>query len=160
MPTQEFRKLDRIDYRVTKWMYTYGKPMLRISLAIVFIWFGALKVVFESPAQDMVAATVYWLDSEWFIPVLGIWEVLIGVFMLFKKTIRLALVLLIFQIPGTFLPLVVLPEVCFENFPFVLTTEGQYIIKNLVVISAAIVAGGSVREREFVERDLKSADTE
>ena len=160
MPTEELKKLDRIDYRVTKWMYTYGKPMLRISLAIVFIWFGALKVVFESPAQDMVAATVYWLDPEWFIPVLGIWEVLIGIFMLFKKTIRLALILLIFQIPGTFLPLIVLPEVCFENFPFVLTTEGQYIIKNLVVISAAIVAGGSIREREFVERDLKSADTE
>ena len=160
MPTEELRKLDQIDYRVTKWMYTYGKPMLRISLAIVFIWFGALKVVFESPAQDMVAATVYWLDPEWFIPVLGIWEVLIGIFMLFKKTIRLALILLIFQIPGTFLPLIVLPEVCFENFPFVLTTEGQYIIKNLVVISAAIVAGGSIREREFVERDLKSADTE
>ncbi|MGY5848727.1 DoxX family membrane protein [Salegentibacter sp. HM20] len=160
MPTEELRKLDRIDYRVTKWMYTYGKPMLRISLAIVFIWFGALKVVFESPAQDMVAATVYWLDPEWFIPVLGIWEVLIGIFMLFKKTIRLALILLIFQIPGTFFPLIVLPEVCFENFPFVLTTEGQYIIKNLVVISAAIVAGGSIREREFVERDLKSADTE
>lgn len=160
MPTEELRKLDRIDYRVTKWMYTYGKPMLRISLAIVFIWFGALKVVFESPAQDMVAATVYWLDPEWFIPVLGIWEVLIGIFMLFKKTIRLALILLIFQIPGTFLPLIVLPEVCFEDFPFVLTTEGQYIIKNLVVISAAIVAGGSIREREFVERDLKSADTE
>lgn len=160
MPTEELRKLDQIDYRITKWMYTYGKPMLRISLAIVFIWFGALKVVFESPAQDMVAATVYWLDPEWFIPVLGIWEVLIGIFMLFKKTIRLALILLIFQIPGTFLPLIVLPEVCFENFPFVLTTEGQYIIKNLVVISAAIVAGGSIREREFVERDLKSADTE
>ena len=78
--------------------------------------------------------------------------------MFFQKTIRLAVILLLAQMPGTFLPLILLPEVCFENFPFVLTTEGQYIIKNLVIITAAIVAGGSVREREFVLQDIQSAD--
>jgi len=49
--------------------------------------------------------------------------------------------------PGTFLPLVLLPEVCFTNFPFGLTTEGQYIIKNLIIISAAIVVGSTVRDK-------------
>jgi len=152
--------LNKLDYRITQWMYQYGKPILRISLAINFIWFGALKVVWDSPAQELIAQTVFWFDPEIFIPFLGVWEVLIGVFLLSKRTIRLAILLLVLQMPGTFLPFIVLPEVCFENFPFVLTTEGQYIIKNLVLISAAIVVGGSVREREFIERDIKSADTD
>ncbi len=158
MAAQETRELKKIDYKITKWMYRYGKPMLRIAIGIVFIWFGALKVVLDSPAQELIAETVFWFDPEIFIPVLGVWEVLIGIFMLFQKTLRLAVILLFVQMPGTFLPLILLPEVCFVDFPFVLTTEGQYIIKNLVIIAAAIVAGGSIREREFVEQDIKSAD--
>lgn len=160
MKKKKAKKFEQLDYKVTRWMYVYGKPILRVSLAIVFIWFGALKIVLDSPAQGLIAATVYWMDPLIFIPILGVWEVLIGVFMLWRKTIRLALLLLIFQMPGTFLPIIVLPEVVFESFPFDLTNEGQYIIKNLVIIAAAIVAGGSIREREFVEMDIKSADTE
>lgn len=160
MKNEKAQKIENLDYMITRWMYVYGKPLLRVSLAIVFIWFGALKIFLDSPAQGLIAATVYWFDPLIFIPVLGVWEVFIGIFMLWRKTIRLALILLIFQMPGTFLPIVVLPEVVFESFPFDLTNEGQYIIKNLVIISAAIVAGGSIREREFVEKDIKSADTE
>ena len=48
--------------------------------------------------------------------------------------------------PGTFLPLVLLPEICFTNFPFGLTLEGQYIIKNLIIISAGLVIGGTVNK--------------
>ena len=48
--------------------------------------------------------------------------------------------------PGTFLPLVLFPEVCFTNFPFGLTLEGQYIVKNLIIISAALVVGSTVRK--------------
>ncbi|MFT5623099.1 MAG: putative membrane protein YkgB, partial [Bacteroidia bacterium] len=51
------------------------------------------------------------------------------------------------QMPGTFLPLVLLPEVCFTQFPLGLTLEGQYIIKNLILISAALVIGGQVRQK-------------
>ena len=49
--------------------------------------------------------------------------------------------------PGTFLPLILLPEVCFNNFPFGLTLEGQYIVKNLIIISAALVVGSTVRNK-------------
>jgi uncharacterized membrane protein YkgB len=48
--------------------------------------------------------------------------------------------------PGTFLPLILLPEVCFTSFPFGLTLEGQYIVKNLIIISAALVVGSTVRK--------------
>ena len=137
---------DHIDSQISSWMYRHGRLFLRISLAVVFIWFGALKVVDLSSASDLITKTVYWFDPKIFIPILGIWEVLIGVGLLFRPLIRLALFLLFLQMPGTMLPLIILPNVCFSHFPFGLTMEGQYIIKNLVLISAAIVVGGTVRK--------------
>lgn len=134
-------------------MDRYGLFLLRISLAVIFIWFGLLKPLGISPAEEMVKKTVYWFSPELFVPILGIWEVLIGVFLLFRPLIRGALFLLFLQMPGTMLPLVLLPGACFTQFPIGLTLEGQYIIKNLVLISAAIVVGGTVRLRN--ERDKK-----
>lgn len=156
----KIERIKELDFKIARWMYVNGKLILRFSLAIIFIWFGYLKIIGASPAGDVVAATVFWFDPEVFIPVLGIWEVLIGLFLCFKKTVRVAILLLVFQMPGTFLPLIILPEVCFTEFPFKLSMEGQYIIKNLIIISAAIVVGGSIREREFVEHDIKTADAE
>ena len=127
-------------------MYSHGKVFLRFSLALIFVWFGALKPFGLSPAQELVERTVYWFDPKIFVPVLGWWEVAIGVCLLFKPFIRGAILLLFLQMPGTFLPLVLLPEVCFTQFPFGLTMEGQYIIKNLILISAGIVLGGTVRK--------------
>ncbi|MEX2527624.1 MAG: hypothetical protein WEA09_08300 [Gemmatimonadota bacterium] len=128
-------------------MRHYGLILLRYSLAVVFIWFGALKVVWMSPAEELVRNTVYWMDPELFIPILGVWEMLIGAGLLFRPLIRVALPLLFLQMPGTVLPLFLLPEVCFTSIPFGLTMEGQYIIKNLTLVSAALVVGGSVRGR-------------
>ena len=71
----------------------------------------------------------------------------IGITLCFRPLIRVALLLLFFQMPGTFLPLVLLPDVCFTDLPVGLTMEGQYIVKNLVLISAALVIGGTVRTR-------------
>ena len=136
---------DRMDPLIAGWMERNGVRFLRISVGLVFIWFGALKTVGMSPAQELVARTVYWLPPEFFVPVLGWWEVLIGVSLLIRPMARLAIALLLLQMPGTFLPLVLLPDVCFTAAPFGLTMEGQYIVKNIVLISAAIVVGGTVR---------------
>lgn len=116
-------------------------PALRISLGIIFIWFGALKPFGDSPAVDVITKTVYWFDPDIFIPILGVWEMAIGLCLLYAPFIRAGLFLLALQMPGTFLPLVILPEVCFIDIPFNLTLEGQYIVKNLVLIGAAIVVG-------------------
>jgi uncharacterized membrane protein YkgB len=109
---------------------------------VVFIWFGALKPFGDSPANDVIAKTIYWFDPNIFIPILGYWEVLIGICLIYTPLIRFGLLLLALQMPGTFLPLILRPEICFVNFPFELTLEGQYIIKNLVLIGAAMVVGG------------------
>src|SRR3989338_5416171 len=95
----------KIDEAIAHWMYCYGRFFLRISLAVIFMWFGALKIVRISPAEDLVARTVYWFDPDVFIPILGWWEVLIGVCLFFKTLIRTAILPLFLQMPGTALPL-------------------------------------------------------
>jgi len=141
-----FRPLwDKIDSAIAQWMECNGRFFLRVSLGIIFIWFGALKPLGLSPAQALITKTVYWLDPALFIPILGWWEILIGICLLIRPMIRLGILLLFLQMSGTILPLFILPEVCFKQIPFILTLEGQYIIKNLILISAAIVVGGTVR---------------
>ena len=88
---------------------------------------------------------MYFFPPDVFVPLLGWWEVLIGIGLAVRPLIRAALFLLALQMPGTFLPLVILPSVCFTSFPFGLTLEGQYIVKNLILISAALVVGSTVR---------------
>ncbi len=144
----------KFDQRMTSWMGYYGHRLLRYSLAIIFIWFGLLKPLGMSPAAELVANTVYWLPPEVFLPILGWWEAAIGVGLLFRPLVRMALFLLFLQLPGTALPLLLLPDVCFSKFPIGLTLEGQYIIKNLTIISAAIVIGGTVRRHSSDKRLL------
>jgi uncharacterized membrane protein YkgB len=142
-----WHRVDPLDRAIARFMRRVGVRVLRLSLGVVFVWFGALKLVGMSPAEDLVRATVYWIPGDLFVPILGVWEVLIGVFLLYRPTIRLALGLLFLQMPGTMLPLFLLPDVTFSSIPFGLTLEGQYIIKNLTLIAAALVVGGTARSR-------------
>lgn len=136
------------DRRIAGLMERFGVPMLRVAIGIVFVWFGGLKLVGVSPAADLVAATVYVVSPDLFVPILGVWEVVIGLCLLYRPLIRLGILLLFLQMPGTFLPIVLLPDVVFTTIPYGLTVEGQYIIKNLVIIGAALVVGGTVRETD------------
>ena len=145
---KNIRSINDLDILITDFMSRWGITLLRYSIGIIYIWFGILKPFGLSPAQELVENTVYWFSNPSdFVPILGWWEVIIGVTMCIKPLIRFSIFLLFIQMPGTFLPLVLLPEVCFTNFPFGLTTEGQYIIKNLIIISAAIVVGSTVRDK-------------
>ena len=143
-------KFDRIDLRITRWMARYSLDVLRFALGVIFIWFGALKFFPGlSPAEELVRNTIYFFDPDFFIPILAAWEVLIGVGFLsgfFTTKLQRATILQLFmQMVGAALPLILLPEVVWTNFPFVLTLEGQYIIKNLVIIGSALVIGATVR---------------
>ncbi|MGK0309218.1 MAG: putative membrane protein YkgB [Lentimonas sp.] len=146
--------LANLDKTIVDYLQKYGVLALRLSLAVIFIWFGLLKPMGLSPAEELVKNTVYWVSPDVFLPILGYWEALIGFFLLWRPTIRIALFLLFIQMPGTVLPLILLPEACFTQPPFGLTLEGQYIIKNLILISAAIVVGGTVRRRSSDEKLL------
>lgn len=140
--------IDKLDQRSIKIMRSSSRIAIRLSFGIIFIWFGILKPLHLSPAEGLLKATVVWLPfgsaDNWLI-IIGWWEVVIGICFLFEKTTRLAIILLLTQMIGTFMPLVFLPEVTFQAHNVLLPTlEGQYIIKNLIIISAALVLGGEI----------------
>ena len=145
--------INKSDKRIAAFMRRWGVVAVRAALGLIFIWFGILKPIGLSAAEPLVKATVRWmpfLQPETWVAVIGWWEVAIGVAFLFRKTIRIAIALLFLQMIGTFMPLVLLPSVTFQygHIPYAPTMEGQYIIKNLLIIAAALVVGGTVRETE------------
>lgn len=114
--------------------------LARGALFVVYVWFGLLKVLGLSPATGLVQAlqleTLPFLDFASFLVFYGVFEVVIGALFLFPRATRPALALLVAHVMTTLLPLFVLPEVAWQRF-LVPTLEGQYIIKNLLLIAAA-----------------------
>lgn len=122
----------------------YSSPISRVALFVVFFWFGLLKVIYMSPAADLVTSlqvkTLPFFGSEFFIVLLGVVEMTIGMSFLVPKITRLAILLLILHMATTFLPLIFLPDIAWQ-YAFVPTLEGQYIIKNLVLLALAMQIG-------------------
>jgi uncharacterized membrane protein YphA (DoxX/SURF4 family) len=157
-------RFDRIDRWLSLRMARWGVVLLRSTLGIVFIWFGLLKPLGLSPAEPLVLATVAWMplfDAQTWLAVIGWWEVAIGVTFLIPATLRIAIALLFLQMVGAFMPLVILSDVTFQGgrAPFAPTMEGQYIIKNLVLIAAALAVGGTVRARPGVSSSAAAPST-
>jgi len=139
-------RVDQFDRRFVELLARWGIPLLRVSLGLVFVWFGALKVFRVSPVAELVARTVYWVDPSWFVPVLGVVEVFIGAGLLAGRALRTVLALFWLQMLGTFLVLVIQPDVAFQRGnPLLLTVEGEFVVKNLVLLSAGMVVGSTVR---------------
>jgi uncharacterized membrane protein YkgB len=145
------RRLDAIDRRVTQWMARHGLTLLRWSVGLVFLWFGALKFFPGlSPADALAGRTIERLTAGLVrpgvaLPALAAWECLIGLGLVTGRLMRATLLLLAAQMVGTLSPLLLFPAETFAHFPFAPTLEGQYILKNAVIISAAIVLGATVR---------------
>ncbi len=153
--------LDRLDRAIVAWMARYGVPLLRISIGIVFVWFGALKLIpGASPAEPLIREAMPFLPLDFFIPFLGLWEIVIGLGFIVGKFMRLTILLMMLQMVGAVSPLVLYPQGVWVSFPFVLTLEGQYIIKNMVLISAAMVIGSTVRGKQLVAMDVQAAVAE
>lgn len=146
-----WRTLAFLDRRLTAWMADHGVHLLRVSLGVVFLWFGALKFFPGlSPAQDLAERTIDTLSfglvpSGTAIPILATWECLIGVGLLTGRMLRLTLLLLWLQMLGTVTPVFLFPDEVFVRFPYALTLEGQYIVKNVVLATAGLVIGATVR---------------
>ncbi len=115
----------------------------RISLFIVFFWFGILKIIDLSPAKDLVQAlsamTIPFIPFHGFYIFLGIWEAAIGLLFLFPRLTRWAFWIMMVQMFTTFGPLVFLIDTTWQHFLLVPTIEGQYIIKNVVLIALALM---------------------
>ncbi|HZK07871.1 MAG TPA: DoxX family protein [Bacteroidales bacterium] len=143
---------DNIDKRITSWMAKYGLLLLRLSVGVIFFWFGILKFFpGHSPAQDLAIRTIDLLTfglipGSISIYLLASWEVLIGIGLLTGIYMRITLFLLFAQMLGTMSPVFLFPHEVFTRIPYAPTLEGQYIIKNLIIISAALVIGATVRK--------------
>jgi uncharacterized membrane protein YphA (DoxX/SURF4 family) len=146
-----FPSFDRVDTALTGWMARYGVTLLRVSLGIVFLWFGFLKFFPDlSPAQSLAGDTIEKLtfgvvSADAAVIILAVWECLIGLGLIAGVFLRTTLFLLWLQMAGTITPLFLFPDACFTHVPYAPTLEGQYIIKNAVLISAGIVIGATVR---------------
>ena len=149
---ERFRALyNRVDVYVTNWMARFGIVLLRVSLGVVFLWFGALKFFPGlSPAQDLATRTIGLLTfglipAQVSILALAAWECLIGIGLITGMFMRATLLLLFLQMLGTITPILFFPQEVFTLIPYAPTLEGQYIIKNMVLISAGLVIGATVR---------------
>ena len=115
-------------------------PLMRASLGVVFIWFGALKLTNASPVGELVAKTVPFLPSNVFVPALGIFEMLLGLGLLIGRRLEIIALLMVAHLSGTFLVLVTQPSVAFQHGnPLMLTMTGEFVVKNIVLISAGLV---------------------
>lgn len=146
-----YARIVQLDVRITSWMARYGIVLLRVSLGVVFLWFGALKFFPGlSPAEDLALRTIELLTFG-LIPastalwMLAAWESLVGLGLIFGVFMRGTLLLLFAQMIGTISPVFFFPQEVFTAVPYAPTLEGQYIIKNLVIVSAALVIGATVR---------------
>jgi uncharacterized membrane protein YphA (DoxX/SURF4 family) len=144
-------QFDHLDETITDMLARYGIVVLRVGLGIIFFWFGVLKFFPGlSPAQELATRTIDVMTfglvpSQIAIPVLATWECLIGLGLITGKYLRITLLLLVLQMLGTVTPVVFFPNEVFTRIPYAPTLEGQYIIKNIVLVAAGLVIGATVR---------------
>jgi uncharacterized membrane protein YkgB len=118
-------------------------PALRLALGLIFLWFGLLKLFDFSPVVEILKHTYWFLPVKLFALVLGIWETLVGVGLLVKRALHFTLALLCLHMAGTFLALLFAPVLFFNNGnPLWLTVEGEFVMKNMVLVAAGLVIAG------------------
>jgi len=143
--------LKKLDHLIISILQKIWQLLARLSLFIVFFYFGFLKVIGLSPATPLVEAlfqkTISFLTFNFFIKFFGLFEMLIGLTFIIPRLERLAIFLLIIHMITTFLPLFLLPQITWQKF-LVPTLEGQYIIKNLVIIALALVIGAHLPKKD------------
>lgn len=138
-------RLHKAQNDIIDWMAINGIKLLRISIGIIFFWFGFQKFFPGiSSAEDIATRTIDVLSfglvkSPYSMPILATWESLIGLGFIFGKYLKTTVILLYAQMVGTIFPLFVFPEETFYMVPFIPTIEGQYILKNIIIITAAMV---------------------
>src|SRR3989338_1764371 len=134
-------KIQKLDIELIQFFKRVSMPVARFGLFVIFFWFGILKVISLSPATNLVQKlfieTVPWMQFSTFLILFGLFECLIGILFLFPGFERIVIPMLLLHMIATFMPLFLLPEMTWSG-PLVPTLEGQYIIKNMVVIAAAV----------------------
>lgn len=138
-----------LDQRLTQFITAHSIGMMRLSLAIVFVWFGLMKVVLPVEEFHMVIETTYWfpLSPNFVVPALGVMEILMGATVLLAGglILRLGLLVVLLHLVATFMVLILMTDHSFENGnPLLLSHGGEYVMKNVVLIAATLAVFGSI----------------
>jgi putative oxidoreductase len=128
--------------------------VLRWSLAVVYLWFGALKLTGSSPVTTLVTAAIPFGDPEVVVRVLGVLELVIGLGLLSRRAHRVFLAVVVLHLAGTFSTVAMAPELLWRHGnPALLTTEGEFVLKNLVLATAALLLVVLTRPTADGQRD-------
>ncbi|GAB3865205.1 hypothetical protein GCM10028801_35320 [Nocardioides maradonensis] len=141
-PSRE-RVVDRLlaaEASVHAMLQPLAMPAMRMFLGIIFLWFGVLKVMGRSPVAELVHRTLPWAPEGVVVPTLGAVELVLGVGLVTGIALRVVLPVLAAHLAGTFLTFVMVPSIMFQHRdPLLLTADGEFVLKNLVLICAAVV---------------------
>ncbi|MFH5885603.1 hypothetical protein ACG2F4_14930 [Halalkalibaculum sp. DA3122] len=143
----QMNRINNISKKIVS-TFKYGHDAHRLSLGLIFIWFGLLKPFGAKTATSLLAHTIYFFPPETVLPMLGWWEVAIGITLIFKPWVKYSIILQFIRIPGTILAFFIHPDVCFVQIPFVPSPEGQYLIKDLIILFAGIAIAETVHENQ------------
>lgn len=143
---EQRKPIETLDRSIAATLATVSMPVLRMSLGVIYLWFGALKICGASPVEEFVARTIPFLPRRLVVRALGVWEVAIGLALLLRVALRPTLLLFAVQLAGTFTPFVVQPRRMVRNGnPLLLTIEGEFVLKNLVLLAAGLAVGSTIR---------------
>ncbi|MBZ0304632.1 MAG: hypothetical protein K8I82_01065 [Anaerolineae bacterium] len=149
-------RLETLDRTATELAARYGLTLLSVSMGIIFVWFGALKLDMGlSPAEPLIRETISFLPIKFFLPILAIWEMVIGLGFLTGQFKRATILLLLAQMGGAMSPIILAPDRIFNTFPYSFTLEGQYVVKDIVLISVGIVIWATVRGGGLSSKPVK-----
>lgn len=134
-----------VDHALVSWLRRTSVPLMRIILGVIFVWFGWLKVIDYTPATELIVGTVYLFDPDVFVRFLGVVEVAIGIGFLANRAMRLVLLAFTGLMIGTLLTFVMMPATMFVGAnPLLITVEGGYVAKNLVLLVAGMVVASQL----------------
>jgi uncharacterized membrane protein YkgB len=136
---------------------TWAMPFSRFAIFFIYFYFGAIKVLAENGAANplvvgLLNKTLSFIPPDLFLILFGLFEMLIGLTFLFPKFNRIGLVLLTLHLITTIVPLVLMPEYTWKSF-LVPTLEGQYIIKNILIIAIAMGILSNLDEYEEIKHN-------
>lgn len=147
--------MQRVERTVVGFLHRNRVSILQATLGLVFLWFGALKLTLTTPVAELVTTTIPFIPETLLLVLLGLWEVGIGVLLLWGRFVRTMLVLFLAQMLGTFSVILLQPQVAFQgNNPLLLSIEGEFVIKNLVLVAAGLSVGGQLLQKELEKQEM------
>ncbi|AUG82161.1 hypothetical protein CFP65_7590 [Kitasatospora sp. MMS16-BH015] len=114
--------------------------VLRWTVGVVYIWFGALKLFNVTPVGQLVKDAVPFPTPSWFVPALGALEIVMGLWFLTARQLHRLLPLFVVHMLGTFSVLIFLPGVAYQHHqPWELSMTGEFVVKNIVLLTAGLI---------------------